>query len=79
MVVHAQFKEIISGFPVAIFKAILKSQAVSCFDDMGEEAEIISQGEQGVPVNPQPFFGIEIGKNASVLPQQTMYIPDEVI
>jgi hypothetical protein len=46
---------------------------------MGEEAEIISQGQQGIPVHRDPALFIKIGEHTPVLPQKGMNIPDKVV
>ncbi len=46
---------------------------------MGEKAEVITQGKQGIFMNlPSPFV-IQVGKDPSVLPQQAMDITYKIV
>jgi len=46
---------------------------------MCEEAEVISQGKEGVLMHFCPALTIQIGKDPPVFPQQTMDITDKVV
>lgn len=63
------FQEILPGFPVAILKTIMVPASVGSLDYMGEEAEIVSQCEEGILMNPGFAVGIKIRKNPPVLSQ----------
>ena len=46
---------------------------------MSKKAEVISQGIEGILMYCCLSFTCQICKNSSVLPEQTVYIPDKII
>jgi hypothetical protein len=46
---------------------------------MCKKAEVIPEGKKGILMYPVPAFIVQIGKYASVFPQQPMNIPDKVV
>ncbi len=46
---------------------------------MGEETEIIPECKKGILMHLYLALAIQVGKDAAVLPEQAMYIPNEII
>jgi hypothetical protein len=46
---------------------------------MSEEAEVISKCEQGILMHLYLALGTQVGENATILPEQTMNIPNKII
>ena len=46
---------------------------------MGKEAEVVAKGEQSILMDLCFSFVIQVGKDSSVLTQQTMDIPDKIV
>ena len=60
LAVLLQLNKVIAGFPVTIFETVMVSLTTRCFDYMGEKAEVITKGEQGVLMNIVLTLVIEI-------------------
>jgi len=48
----SQLQEIIPGFGITIFKAIMESTSVGALNDMSEKTEVITESKKGILVNP---------------------------
>jgi len=46
---------------------------------MSEKAEVIPEGEQGILMDPQFPFIIKVGQYPSVLPEQSVNVPDKIV
>ena len=46
---------------------------------MGEEAEVITQGKKRILVDPALPFGVQVGKDAPVFPEQPVNIPHVIV
>ena len=46
---------------------------------MRKEAEVVAKREQGILMHLYLSLGIKVGENATVLPKQTMNIPNKII
>ncbi len=46
---------------------------------MGKEAEVVSHGEEGIPVYSQFTLAIKVSQYAPVFPQQSVNVPYEIV
>lgn len=53
--------------------------SLRCFNHVGKKTEVITKGKKGIFMNFKFALRIKIRENPSVLPQQTMNVPNEVI
>jgi hypothetical protein len=67
--IHAQFKKVIAGITVSVFKTVMKLLSMGCFNNVGAKAEVVTQGEQGIFMDPSFILSIKVGKDSSVLSQ----------
>ncbi len=55
------------------------SFALSGFDDLSKETEIIPEGKEGIFMNLLFTIVIKIGQDPPVLPEQAMNITDKIV